>query len=335
MSRMSRAVAAMLLVCLLVLCTLTGCTPPTQDGTLRVLCTTFAAYDWFCAVVGEREGVRVELLVADGSDLHSYQPTVADKVEVIESDLLVYIGGESDAWVLDMLESEIGAYAAAERSICLSELEGITLRQVHTEHGEDHEHEDEHEHVHHEDESHAHGAFDEHIWLSLQNAKIATAHFAERLSALDPEGEVQYRAAAQDYIDALTQLSQAYAEAVSQARVKELLVADRFPFVYLVEEYGLSYCAAFEGCTTESEASFETVVRLARQADAWQSRCVVVTEGADLRLARSVIASSKSQDQRILTMNSLQAISSARIREGVSYLGLMYENLDVLRQALS
>lgn len=325
---------ALLLSLALLLGSLASCGRPTRDDTVRIVCTTFSAYDWCRNIVGERAGTEVSLLIADGSDLHSYQPTVADKVRLLESDLVVYIGGESDAWVLDMLASEEGLDVSA-RTVCLSEIEGVVLRQVHVEHEDDHAHEAEHTHVHEDGDGHDHAAFDEHLWLSPKNAITCTRYLSERIAALDEAGRAEYESNTERYCDELSRLSLSYERVVAEARVDHLLVADRFPFVYLAEEYGLVYCAAFEGCTTESEASFDTIVRLARQADAWQSRYLVVTESAGDRLSRSVIASSESKDMEILVMNSMQAVSAKALREGVSYCSVMAQNLNVLREALS
>lgn len=325
---------ALLLVLVLLLGVLCACGRPREDGTLRIVCTTFSAYDWCREIVGQREGVEVTLLISDGRDLHSYQPTVADKVRLLESDLVVYIGGESDAWVYDMLAEEKGIDVAS-RTLCLSETEGVVLRRVHVEHGDDHDHEEGHTHVHEEGDGHHHEAFDEHVWLSPQNAITCTRALAARIAVLDEAGRADYEANAENYTAKLSALSDAYAETVRTARVDSLLVADRFPFVYLAEEYGLRYCAAFEGCTTESEVGFDTIVRLTKQAEAWQSRYLVVTENANARLANSVMASAKHGTMTLLVMNSMQAVSAKALREGMDYLSVMEQNLDVLREALS
>lgn len=305
-----------------------GCARAEEDDTLRVVCTTFAAYDWCREIAGDREGIEVSLLIDDGSDLHSYQPTVADKVRLLSSDLVVYVGGESDAWVLDMLEDR-------ERAFCLGEVEGVVLRRVHVEHDDEHEHEAEHVHEHTEGDGHSHAAFDEHLWLSPDNARLCTAALAARIASLDEAGREEYEANAARYGQELAALDATFSEVVANARTDTLLVADRFPFVYLAEEYGLTYCAAFEGCTTENEASFDTIVRLSAQADEWQSRYLLVTESANTRLAQSVIASSSQKEMAVLSMHSMQAVSAKQLFDGVTYLSVMYQNADVLRKVLS
>ena len=322
---MRRTVCLFLVLSMLCLA-LVGC-QKAKDGESRlIVCTGFAAYDWMRELIGDDSLWQVSLLVADGSDLHSYQPTVADKVKLVESALVIRIGGVSDAWVAEM--------ADADKTLCLSEVEGVTLRTaeaLHDGHGHDHEH----EHVHEEGDGHDHAAFDEHLWLSPKNAQVCVTYLAERLCALDAENADRYRARATAYSEKLATLDKAYAEAVATAPRRELLVADRFPFVYLVEDYGLSYCAAFAGCSTESRASFDTVIRLARQADEWNLSHILVTESSDGTLAESVIRATQAGRATVLDIDSMQAVSAARVARGAKYLSIMYENLEILKCALA
>ncbi len=309
----------------LTFCSLVGCNVRAEGERREIVCTSFAAYDWVRAILGETGALRPVLLVSDGSDLHGYQPTVADKVTLAESALVVRVGGESDRWV--------GEMADGVRVLCLSELDGITLRTAETLGGEGHDH----GHVHEEGEhghEHEHAAFDEHLWLSPKNAAVCVAALCEEICALDPTHADTYRQHAARYADELSVLDAAFADMCASAPRKELLVADRFPFVYLVEEYGLAYCAAFSGCSTESQASFETVVRLAKQADEWGLSHLLVTEGGDRRLATSVIAATEKKDLSVLSLDSMQAVSAARAAE-VTYCSVMLENLEMLRTALS
>ncbi len=328
MRRASRFLALFLAI-LLILPSAVACARPPKDGRMHVVCTTFAAYDWCQNIVGDR--ADVELLISDGSDLHGYEPTVSDKVRLLESDLVVYLGGESDAWVLDMLESEADIDVHA-RTLCLSEVEGVVLREPKRSSEDEHDHE--HEHVHTEGDGHDH-AFDEHLWLSLENAIVCTRAIGARVSVMDKAGRDEYAQNVDTYCEKLSAMSEAYAASVAEAKNDRLLVADRNPFVYVAEDYGLAFCAAFEGCTTESEASFDTIVRLSQKADEWQSRYVIVTEGSDQRLAKSVIASSQKREMEILPLNSMQSVTKRAMLEGQTYLSVMEENLNILRLVLS
>ena len=320
-----RSLFCWLLIAALALSILTGCGHTETRESREVVCTSFAAYEWVREILGSTDALHPVLLVADGSDLHSYQPTVADKVRLSESALVVRVGGESDRWVDEMSDGV--------RVLCLSEIDGVTLRTAEILGGEGHDH----AHVHEEGEhghEHDHAAFDEHLWLSPQNAARCVNALCEELSSLDPENAVVFEKNANAYVDKLTALDASLAETCESAPRDTLLVADRFPFVYLVEEYGLSYCAAFSGCSTESQASFETVVRLAQYADEYGLSHLLVTEGSDGRLAKSVIAASQSQSMTVLALDSMQAVSAARAAS-VTYLSVMYENLEILKAALS
>ena len=291
----------------------------------RIVCTSFAAYDWVRAILGNTDTLEPVLLVSDGSDLHSYQPTVADKVSLAEGALVVRVGGESDRWVAELAEDT--------RILCLSELDGITLREAEILGGAGHSE----AHVHAEDEhgeAHSHAGFDEHLWLSLRNASVCVAALCELLCDLDAEHADLYRQNAAAYLSELGALDAALVAMTEAAPRREVLVADRFPFVYLVEEYGIAYCAAFSGCSTEAQASFETVVRLAKQADEWALSHLLVTESGDRRLAASVIAASERQGMTVLALDSMQAVSAARATR-ITYLSVMQENLEILRVVLS
>lgn len=318
----------LLLVLALLSGALFGCQKNEGRPRTEIVCTTFAAYDWVRAILGEEDTLHPKLLVSDGSDLHSYQPTVADKVTLSEAALIVAVGGESDRWAAEMAEDV--------PLLVLSELDGMTLRTAELTNDREHNHEHAHEHVHHEDgHAHDHEGFDEHLWLSPRNASVAVSALSEAICALDSERTARYQANAAAYCAKLSALDTAIAAACAAAPRRELLVADRFPFVYLVEEYDLVFCAAFSGCSTEAQASFDTIVRLAHRADEWNLRYLLVTEGGDRRLANSVIAATTSQSLTVLALDSMQAVSNARVASGVTYLSLMYENLEILKVALS
>ena len=322
----SKRIMAALLAVWMLCVPLTACGGAPEEA--DVICTTFAAYDWVRNLLGEDRTLTVDLLVSDGSDVHSYQPTVADKIRLSESRLVIYMGGESDRWVSELLADTKNEV----EQICLSEIDGVTLHTVSAE-GEGTE--SAHTHEHGEGEDHDHEAFDEHLWLSPMNALTCTEYIAAALSRLAPEAAETYEQNLASYREALQTLSADYRTAVEQASVRKLLFADRFPFVYLTEEYGIAYCAAFEGCSTENEASFDTIVRLGQKADEWGLRYVMVTETSDRKLAQSVIDATAGKDQQILCMESMQSVSRQDVEQGVSYLSVMYENLDVLRLALS
>ncbi len=308
-----------IIVCLFMLVPiLSSCNRVKDDGKITVVCTVFPIYDWVRTVAGEVEGIEVKLLLSDGSDAHSYQPSFDDVIMIKEADLTVRIGGSADGFVDEILEGAEGG-----SDLVLREAEGVTVREMSSE-----------SHVCDEDHDHDHGSEDEHIWLSLRNARASTAAIAAELSRIDPDNAGIYRANADKYCGKLDLLDREYEATVASAQNKRLIFADRFPFVYMTDDYGIEYLAAFKGCTTESDASFDTVFKLAKKVDEWGLSFVCVSETSDRKLADTVIGLTERKNAKIVTFDSMQAVSSKKIEEGYSYLSVMEKNLDALRIAL-
>ena len=299
-----------------------------DDGAVDIICTAFPQYDWLRAIIGEDKGFSLKLLVDNGSDLHSYQPTVADRVEISECDILVSIGGESDEWVEKMLSDNSDALL-----VRLFDVDGITLREISAD-GilSEHIHEEHSEHSH--DHGHEHGSYDEHIWLSIKNAIVCVEYFGEILTEYSSEPDAVLRNA-DEYITSLKELWKEYEDLSNRAEEPRLIFADRFPFAYLTGDLNIEYRAAFDGCSTENSADISTVTHLAEIASEWNVGYVLVTETSDKRLAKSIISAGKLDGVEILTMDSMQAMTRARMSNGEDYLSIMRANLDVLRKALN
>ena len=125
-----------------------------------------------------------------------------------------------------------------------------------------------------------------------------------------------------------------YDNAVKSGSKKTVLFADRFPFRYLVDDYGLDYYAAFVGCSAETEASFETITFLSKKVDELGLSSILTIEGQDKKIADTVKQNTSKKDQEILTMDSLQSTTSKDVEGGVTYLSVMEGNLEVLKEAL-
>lgn len=292
---------------------------------LKIVTTIFPEYDWTRAVLGDREAdVDLTMLLDNGTDLHSFQPAVKDIMKVSSCDLLIYVGGESDQWIEDALES---AQNKDMKTINLMEVLGDTIKEEETVEGmqeSDHGHED-------EDEK----EYDEHVWISLRNASVICGIIAETLEEMDPENKDVYASNAATYQEKLSDLDTEYQNTVDSAKQNTLLFADRFAFRYLVDDYGLNYYAAFYGCSAESEASFKTVTFLADKLDELGLKTVLTIEKSDDRIAQTVIENTETKDQKILELNSMQSITSDEIADGVTYLSVMEDNLNVLKEALN
>lgn len=302
--------------------------PSIDTDTYRVFCTVFSTYDWLSEVTREVENIEVTLLDTHGADLHSYQPTAADMVTIANSDLAVYVGGSSDAWVAEAVKHA----GTSVQGVSLFELLGARVKDEELVEGMSGEHEHEHDHAHEiSDASEA----DEHVWLSLKNADLLTEALTERLCADNAEQADALRGASSAYRERLQALDAAYTDAVDGARLSVFLTADRFPFRYLADDYGLTYYAAFPGCSAETDAGFDTVIFLAETVDAYALTHIAVTESTDGAVARAVLENAKSDGVQTVVLDSLQSVTRARIEAGETYLSVMEKNLESLRLLLS
>ena len=294
-----------------------------SDEPLRIVTTVFPIYDWVREVLGdEADAAEITMLLDSGVDLHSYQPTASDILKLSTCDLFIYVGGESDGWAEDALAETVNPDM---RVVSLLDVLGDRVKEEEAVEGMEQEEEDG------EDEA----EYDEHVWLSLRNAQILCSEIADALGAVDPDKAAVYTKNAAAYNAELSALDQAYAETVESASVRTLLFGDRFPFRYLTDDYGLDYYAAFVGCSAETEASFETIIFLANKVDELELGAILQIESADGSIARTIRDNTSTKDQEILTINSLQSLTSRDVADGVTYLSVMRDNLEVLRAALS
>lgn len=301
----------------------------------RIVTTIFPVYDWVLSLLGENPAnVEVTLLQDSGLDLHNYQPTVADILAIGTSDLFIYVGGESDGWVEGALKNAINPSLISMNLLTAlgdaAHAEELVEGMEAEEHDHDHDHEeDDHDHDHEEEV-----AYDEHVWLSLRNAMVLCGQIHDALCQIDPANAAYYDETLTAYTAELAALDAEYRAAVEAGTQQVLLFGDRFPFRYLTEDYGLTYYAAFLGCSAETEASFSTISFLAGKADELGLHAVMTLEGSDHQLAETIIRTAKTSDLTILEMNSMQSIVRADIDAGAHYLDIMRRNLDALRTAL-
>lgn len=302
---------------------LLGCQKPVvQEDSIQIVTTIYPIYDWVNQILGENPGnIQVKLLMDNGVDIHSYQPSADDIVQISTCDLFLYVGGKSEEWVEDATRDSINKQQSL---IKLLDVLGSQAKI------EEHQEGMEEEHAHEEEQE----EYDEHIWLSLKNAMLLVESIEQQIEQLDGANAEVYRNNADAYIASLKELDTQYQEVVDQATIKTLVFADRYPFRYLLDDYGLNYYAAFAGCSAETEASFQTITFLAQKVDELQLHSVIKIEGSKTKLAETVIENTEKKNQQILVMDSIQSVSEQRIQEGVSYLRIMKDNLEVLKQAL-
>ena len=296
-----------------------------DEKPLKIVTTIFPEYDWVREILGDKaDNAELTMLLDNGVDLHSYQPTADDIIKISDCDLFIYVGGESDGWVEDALKE---ATNKDMQVINLLDVLGEQVKEEEVVEGMEAEEEEAED----EDEP----EYDEHVWLSLKNAETLCNAITDALETIDPANKDVYAANAAAYLEKLTALDSEYQSMVDNAARKTVLFGDRFPFRYLVDDYGLNYYAAFVGCSAETEASFETVSFLSGKVDELGLPCVLTIEGAQHKIAETIVQNTAEKNQSILTLDSMQSTTSTDVANGTTYLSVMESNLDVLKQALN
>ncbi len=286
-------------------------------GEIKVVCTVFPIFDFARNVGGDK--TTTVLLQESGADMHSYTPTASALKALGEADVFVYIGGESEsAWVDDMIAASGNkSLKTVKLSEHIDELLSAEAVCDWSEHGHD-----EHDHE---------SGFDEHIWTSLKNAEKIAETICITLCEANSENAEYYRGNFEKYKKKLGSLESEYEAAFDNASTPGLIFADRFPFVYLLHDYSFNYIAAFAGCSTETDASYETLSALCTAIQSNSTPAVLTIDGSDKKLANSV---KEQTGCAILSVNSLQSVTRDEIENGISYIGVMAENLEIFRTAL-
>ena len=329
-----KKILSILLTLALIAAMFVGCSAKSEgdkkednSNKLTVVTSIFPIYDWVRNIVGDDVHIDHTLLMSNGADLHNYQPTADDIIKISTCDIFIYVGGESDKWVDDTLKS---AQNKDMKVVNLMEVLGDSAKEeelVEGMQGEEEEAE--------EGEEEEGPEYDEHVWLSLRNAKKIVSKISDVFAEVDSSDAQTFRDNAKAYSSKLDALDEQYKQVTMNAQTKTLLFADRFPFRYMTEDYGLKYFAAFIGCSAESEASFETISFLAKKVDELKLKSVITIDGSDQKIAKTVIENTKDKNQKILILNSMQSITEKNINDGETYLSIMESNLTVLKEALA
>lgn len=312
------------LICFLQCILVTGCSDVTgsdESDKIKIVTTIFPIYDWTREITRNSDNVELQLLIDDGSDVHSFQASVDDIVNISSCDVLIYTGGESDSWIDDALKSKKNDDMAV---INLMALLGDSLKEEDSH--DKHECHDEHCDV---------TEYDEHIWLSLKNAVFLSREIADAISYVDTNNSDLYRENFEAYVEKLKKIDEDFDQFLLSADNKNLVFCDRFPFRYFASDYNLTCFSAFSGCSTDSKASFDVIISLANRIDEFQLKSVICLVGGERKIADTVISNTKDKNQKILYLNSMQNISLSDIKGGMSYLSVMESNIEVFKNALS
>ena len=319
-----RKTIALFLIVILTSALSSGCTKHEKSDKLKIVTTVFSCYDWTREILGKNiDNVDLSFLLNNGVDLHSYQPTSGDLLSITKSDLFIYVGGESDKWVKNVLKNDKNINALNMMDTLKSSiLPEETVEGMQSDDESETEENDEIE-------------YDEHIWLSFKNASAICDEICAQLCRIDSKNAESYGKNTNEYKEKLSGLNDRYLNVVNTAKTKTVLFADRFPFRYLTQDLGLKYYAAFSGCSSESDATFKTISFLAEKLKTEKLTSVLILEGNDERIARSVIQTSKLKDIKILPINSMQTATVDKGKNNDTYLSIAESNLNILKQALN
>lgn len=289
-------------------------------GKIKIVVTTFPVYDWVCDIVKDK--ADVELLINSGADLHSWNPSAKDIIKVTgkDTDLFVYIGGESDFWVSKLIP-QMEANGVQYFSIMKNNVELLEPMEEH-----DHNHE---ETEGEESEDFNPDEYDEHIWLSLKRVPLFIESIAEKISEVDEENSDFYLMNAKLIASEKNTLYEQYCSEIEKCTNKTIVLADRNPFVYLSCDLGLEIYAAFHGCSADTEASFDVVLELVKIIEEKNLSAVACCDIKN-RLSETVNTAVKSRDLNVVVLDSMQG----KIQDKQTYDSIMTENLKKIKLAL-
>ena len=300
-----------------------GCSKTQQASSkgISVVCATAPLYDWTRKITEGTDGTDLSLIIGNGTDLHSFQPSAKDIISIKNADVLIYVGGESDGWIRDALKEPANKN---RQVVCLMDILKDAIVEEEVVEGMEGEEEDGHE-------EHEEGPeYDEHVWMSLRLTRRSCKAIEEALEKVSSSDAAKYKANLDAYDKKLSELDKKYEEMVKGARLDTMVVCDRYPFRYLAEDYKLKYSAAFVGCSAETEASFETVKFLADKVKALDSKAVLIIDNSDGKLAKTVLETAGKSSVKVEVLDSMQSCGA-----DLDYIKTMTENLEKLKTALS
>jgi zinc transport system substrate-binding protein len=309
--------AISLMICLVLLagtlsgCAQTGAAEKNDGGGLSIVATIFPAYDFARAIVG---GGNVTMLIPPGSEIHSYEPTPQDILTIQNCDIFIYNGGDSDAWVDDVLSSISGDITVVRMTDCVPQVQEEDKEGMYT-----------------HEEGDGGIEYDEHVWTSPVNAQKICAAIEKAAEAKNPAGAEAYRANLASYTQKLTDLDAAFRDTVSKAKSKTLIFADRFPARYFTDEYGLDYYAAYPGCAEDSEPSAKTVAFLIDKVRESGAPYVLYIEFSNEKMADTICEDTGCGK---LQFNSCHNVSKTDFENGTTYVDLMWKNVETVKEAL-
>ena len=294
----------------------TGCGRPASSQAapsdkVSIVSTIFAPYDFTRQIAGGK--AELTMLLPPAAESHSFEPTPRDIIRIQNCDIFIYVGGESDAWIQNIMDSvDTSNMKLITLMDCVETVDEEIVE------GMDHDHEEDAEP-------------DEHVWTSPRNAKLIVQKISDTLCGVDPQNAPTYQQNTASYLESLNRLDASFQSVVDVAKRKTLVFGDRFPFRYFADVYGLDYFAAFPGCSTETEASAATVAFLIDKINAEEIPVVFHAELSNQKMANTI---SDSTGAKVLLLHACHNISKTDFESGIGYLELMNQNVENLKEAL-
>ncbi len=291
-----------------------------SNAKYKILASNFASYDFLRAIIGDNKEIEIKFLIGPGKDAHSYDPTAQDLIKIQESDLFVYVGGKMEKWSdkvlksLDVKKTEIICIADFVETMEEKEVDGA----------------EEHEEVHDEEE-HEEGAFDEHIWTSPENAIKMVNALEKAMEKIDNENSNNYKENADKYIAEIKEVDSKIQNIVDNKVRNRLIFADKMPMQYFMDYYKLDVSAAFDGCSTETEPSAQTIAYLQDKVKQEKIPVVLYIELNPGNVAKTIANETGSTAMQIQTLHN---VSLDDFKNGETWVSLMTRNLEVLKKAL-
>jgi len=291
-----------------------------------VVSTSFPGYD-FARAVTKNTNISTKMLVKPGAETHTYEPTPQDIIDIKNADMFIYVGGDSDTWVKKILKDVDTKKTHVVKLVDLvSTVEEEIVEGMEDEDEHDHEHDHDHDHKHDHDEEEEGPEIDEHVWTSPKKAMEIVKKIAEVASEIDADEKTKINDNAEKYVAEIAQVDKDLHQAID-GKISEIVVADRFPFRYFADEFGLKYAAAFSGCSEQTEASAKTISFLINKVKQDKVRKIYKIELSNGKIAETV---SKDTGAEVLELHSAHNVTADDFSKGVTYVDLMKRNLAAL-----
>ena len=298
----------------------TGCGKQENSDKLTIIATSFPSYDFARAVVKDSDNIEVKMLLKPGSEMHDYEPTPQDIKNIKNSKLFIYVGGESDEWVQNVIND-----LDIEKSKTIKLMDLVNLKEEELIEGMEEEKD-------HDEHEHEEVLYDEHVWTSLDNAITIINRLKDEIIKIDNNNKDLYEKNASSYTEEISKLDLNIKEVLNNSKRKELIFGDRFPLRYFTDQYNLTYYAAFPGCSEQTEASAKTISFLINKVKTDDIPVIFHIELSSGKIAETI---SKETGAKVLEFNSAHNISQKDFDSGKTYVDIMKDNIEVLKEALN